>query len=279
MRSGVNSARGVARRWLLLVVGLTFLAVLIPFLFWRAEWFGTPLSNAQIGRDLLATSDPDRMQHALSQVADRIVQGDPTVARFYPEVARLADSSVPQIRETAAWVMGQDNSAPLFHQTLLELLHDSQPLVRMNAALALVRFGDSTGHSEILQMLSGEPLLAPREGVLKRRMDVGQGVGSGSLVARIVTESAALDVRAASPGSLARWTAADGARVEAGQPIAVLAPSSKMAWEALRALYLIGTPEDLAAIGPYARGVAGMPPEVAEQARMTMQAIRERAGP
>lgn len=277
MRFGVHSSRGVARRWLLVVVGLTVLAIVVPFLFWHAEWFGTPLSNAQIGRYLRETSDPDQTQHALSQVADRIVRGDPSVARFYPEVAWLANSSVPQIRETAAWVMGQDNTAPLFHHTLLGMLHDSQPLVRMNAALALVRFGDSAGHAEILQMLSGKPLLAPQEGVLKRMMDVGQSVVSGSVVARILTDGTTLEVRAVSPGSLARWTAADGARVEAGQPLAVLAPNSQMAWEALRALYLIGTPEDLAAIGPYARGVAGMPPEVAEQAGLTMEAIRKRA--
>lgn len=278
MLSTMDSERGVATRWLLLVLGLTFLAILVPFLFWHATWFGTPLTNSQIQRYLTRLNDPEETQHALSLVADRIIRGDRSVTQFYPDIVRLANCSIPQIRETAAWVMGQDNTVPRFHQTLLEMLNDSQPLVRMNAALALVRFRDSSGHSEIVRMLAGEPLLAPESGVLKRIMDVGQSVGTDSLVARILVGKRKLDVRAGVPGSLARWAAADGARVQAGQPIAVLAPSSQMAWEALRALYLIGKPDDLTVIAPYAHGVAGMPAQVAQQARLTMQEIRSRTG-
>ena len=48
--------------------------------------------------------------------------------------------------------------------------------------------------------------------------------------------------------------------------------------EALRALYLIGTPDDLNVIAAYAHGVPAMPPQVAEQARLTMKAIHARAG-
>jgi hypothetical protein len=278
MHSTTGSERGVATRWLLLVLGLTFLAILVPFLFWHATWFGTPLSNSEIQHYLTNLNDPQETQHALSLVADRIIRGDRSVARFYPDVAKLSNCPIPQIRETAAWVMGQDNTVPQFHQTLLELLHDSKPLVRMNAALALVRFRDSSGHAEILRMLSGEPILAPESGVLKRVMDVGKSVGPDSLVAQILVGNKKLDVRAGIPGSLARWTAADGAKVANGQPIALLAPSSQMAWQALRALYLIGTPDDLTVIGPYARGVPGMPAQIAEQAKLTMQEIRSRSG-
>ena len=35
---------------------------------------------------------------------------------------------------------GFDNSAPEFHNALLKLVHDEEPIVRRNAALALVRF-------------------------------------------------------------------------------------------------------------------------------------------
>ena len=55
-----------------------------------------------------------------------------------------------------------------------------------------------------------------------------------------------------------------------------LDPSSDMAWEALRALYIIGKPEDEAAIVPFVHGVAGMPANVATQASATLQAIRSR---
>ncbi len=265
----------VKTRWVFLVVGLTMLAIVVPFLFWRATWFGTPLNNAQIQQDLTNLNNPQQTQHALSLVADRIIRGDKTVARWYPDVERLASCPIPQIRETAAWVMGQDNTVPRFHQTLLELLRDQQPLVRMNAALGLVRFDDSSGHGEILRMLTGEPLLAPEGGRLKRLLNVGQGVNMDTAVARI-EGSKTIEVLAGSPGTLARWTAADGATVAAGDPIAVLSPTPEMAREALRALFLIGQPGDLNAISPYARGLPGMSAEVTQQARFTMQEIRTR---
>ncbi|HVB34773.1 MAG TPA: hypothetical protein VNJ52_10435 [Patescibacteria group bacterium] len=265
----------MATRWIVLVVGITLLAVLVPFLFWRATWFGTPLSNTQIQQDLTHLNHPQQTQHALSLVADRIISGDKSVVRWYPDVARLANCPIPQIRETAAWVMGQDNTVPQFHQTLLELLQDRQPLVRMNAALGLVRFHDPSGHAEIIRMLTGEPLLAPEGGRLKRLLNVGQGVTSGTVVARI-DGSKKIEVLAGVQGSLARWTAADGATVAAGDPVAVIKPTSQMAREALRALFLIGQPGDLNAIAPYARGFPDMSPDVADQARLTMKEIRAR---
>lgn len=260
------------------VIGLTLIAVLVPFLFWRATWFGRPLSDDQIARFLGGWSDPRETQHALSQIADRIIAGDPSVKRWYPEVARLAGCPVLDIRKTTAWVMGQDNSVPEFHQSLLRLLDDPEALVRMNAALSLVRFNDPSGHAEIVQMLAGEPVLAPQSGVLKRRMNVGQSVAGGALVAQIVVAGRKLDLHSALPGSLARWVAADGATVSSGQPLALIAPSQQMAWESLRALYFIGQPADLEVISLYARGVADMPPQVAQQARATIQQIRLRSG-
>jgi len=278
MRPSIHSSRGVAARWLLLVIALTVLSVIVPFFIWHSNWFGVPLTDAQIQHDLTHVDHPRSTQHALSQIADHIVRGDKSVTRWYPEVARLASCPVPQVRETAAWVMGQDNTAQQFHEALLGMLDDSEPLVRMNAALALVRFRDTSGHAIIVKMLAGEPLLAPKEGKLKRVLDVGQGVASETVVARILTGKEEIEVLAGAPGSLAQWRAADGATVAPGEPIAVLSPSREMAWEALRALYLIGTPDDLNVIAPYAHGVAAMPPQVAEQARLTMKAIHARAG-
>lgn len=275
MPSSIQPERRVATRWVLLVIGLTLVAILVPFLFWRATWFGTPMSNAQMQQDLTHLKDPQQTQHALSLIADRIIRGDKSVARWYPDVARLADCPIPQIRETAAWVMGQDNTVPQFHKALLVLLHDHEPLVRMNAALALVRFHDSSGHAEILRMLTGEPLLAPEGGRLKRLLNVDQPVRTDTVVARIDGKKIVVVV-ARMPGRLARWTVADGARVAAGDPIALISPTSEMAREALRALFLIGQPNDLNAIAPYARGLPSMSPQVAEQARMTMQEIHSR---
>ena len=277
MRIRASSERGVATKWLVLVIILTLLSVVVPFFIWHSTWFGTPLSSAQVTRYLEQKNHPQETQHALSQIADRIIAGDKSVARWYPDVARLSTSAVPQIRETAAWVMGQDNASPLFHQTLLEMLRDPDPLVRMNAALALVRFHDASGHAVILQMLAGRPLLAPESGQLKRLANVGESLSTNSIVARIITDHGAIEVPAGQPGSLSQWVAAYGATVTEGQPIAGIAPTSQMVWQALRALYLIGEPSDLNVIAPYARGVPGMPPQVAQQARLTMDEIRSRS--
>jgi len=47
-------------------------------------------------------------------------------------------------------------------------------------------------------------------------------------------------------------------------------------WEALRALYLVGQPEDISAIRPYQRELPEIPDYVRKQAVETEQAIRER---
>ena len=110
---------------------------------------GAPLTDAQIQGYLTSTDHPQQTQHALSQIADRIIRGDKSVARWYPDVVRQATSLTPQVRETAAWVMGQDNTSPQFHETLLGMLDDSEPLVRMNAALALVCGEEEKARGEV----------------------------------------------------------------------------------------------------------------------------------
>jgi hypothetical protein len=45
--------------------------------------------------------------------------------------------------------------------------------------------------------------------------------------------------------------------------------------EALRALYLIGTTDDLPEVAHLARGVDGMSPQIAQQAQATIRAINE----
>jgi vesicle coat complex subunit len=47
--------------------------------------------------------------------------------------------------------MGFDNTSQEFHNALLKLLHDQEPIVRRNAALALVRFNDNSGREELLR--------------------------------------------------------------------------------------------------------------------------------
>jgi biotin carboxyl carrier protein len=258
-----------------LIVALLF--VLMPFLFWRATWFGGPMTDAQIRSALSGKERPRDIQHALAQLEPRIRAGDPGARQWYPSIVALAANPVQQVRLTTAWVMGQDNRSAEFHQALLRLLKDSDVMVARNAALALVRFGDDSGHPAIARMLQPDSLLSPVSGRLQTRLKVGDPVNPGTMVARIQTASGTADVRTSVPGTIVAWNAAEGATVTQGQAIAVSEPSEEMVWEALRALFLIGTPADLPDVERYARQVEGMSYQVREQAQLTAQAIQHRA--
>ena len=140
--------------------------VLVPYLFWRGTWFGRPLTDGEIDRFLQQSSNPRRTQHALVQISERIMRGEKTVCRWYPAVEQVSLKSEPEVRAMAAWLMGQDNQYASFHRRLSALLQDSEPMVRRNAALALVRFGDRQGKSEIQAMLRPFLLKASRAGTL-----------------------------------------------------------------------------------------------------------------
>src|SRR6202030_2780296 len=169
---------GLKRRWLFVILALTFLFVLMPFPFWQTTWCGKPLNDAQLQKSLVDREHPREIQHALSQVADRMLARDAftrdSARQFYPQVAQIAQNGQDELRLTAAWVMGQDNSIPDFHQELVRLLQDPNPMVRRNAALALVRFGDASGLAEIRSMLQPSAIAALSGGsALDERLKAG----------------------------------------------------------------------------------------------------------
>ena len=255
------------------------LVVLITFLFWYQTWFGRPLGDRELGRYLSDTSVPHKTQHALAQLSTRMARGDGTTQRWYPEIIALAQNKEPQLRSMAAWVMGQDNHSEAFHQTLRGLIEDPAPLVRWNAALALVRFGDAVGEPELQAMLQTFTLTAPRAGTLKFRLQEQDAVQSGGIVARITEGNNASTVDVLSPvaGKIDRLAAKDGVQIRAGDAIAVVAPGEAQVFEALRALVLIGRSDALPEVERFAAGVPGMPARVRQQALLTAQAIRQRA--
>jgi hypothetical protein len=177
----------------------------------------------------------------------------------------------------AAWVMGQDTQSAAFHSMLLKLLRDPEAMVRWNAALALVRFGDPAGGPELHFMLRPYGLRAPQSGTVIFRLKEQETVSAGSLIARIKeNDKRVAEVRSPLAGRMERCVAKDGAQVEAGQEIATISPGWEQVWEALRALYLLGRPADLNDVERFARGVAGMPNGVRQQAVLAAQAIRSR---
>src|SRR5204862_3008962 len=122
------------------------------------------------------------IQHAWVQLGDRMSHGDANAKRWYPDLILLATNPVEEVRNTDAWVMGQDTSAPGFHQTLLKMLNDPSPLVRGNAALSLVRFGDASGRAQIVALLESVQITASEPGNVVDLSAVGTTIHQGGVV-------------------------------------------------------------------------------------------------
>ena len=254
-----------------------WLIVLMPFLFWWRTWFGRQLSDADLNQYLHDTEHPRHIQHALVQIGDRIAQHDASVKKYYPEMVNLAGFSAEEIRNTDAWAMGQDNSDEDFHQTLLKLLNDPSPTVRGNAALALVRFGDSSGRQQIVALLRSARIVATVAGTLADIAKAGTSVREGGLIAKIESGSRATEIRSPLTGRVRSMNFQRDAQVAAGDELAIVDPGADQVWEALRALYIIGMPADSDAVASYEHAMPDMPDRIRQQASLTLQAIRERA--
>ncbi len=274
-----SSAKQPGPRVKLLVFGVAFLMVLVPFLFWKGTWFGSQLSAEKMNEYLQAAAKPRNTQHALLQISEKLAHSDFEAARqWYPAVLRLSSHPVSEVRTTVAWLMGQDTQQKAFHEALSVLVQDLNPLVRRNAALALVRFNDSRGRPELLAMLRAFTIQAPREGVLRYRLEEEDSVSTGTLLFRLETgDTEPVDVRSPVPGFVERKLVEDQKQVKAGEDILTLSPSEDQVWEALRALYLIGEPGDSAEIERYAARVLHMAERTRQQARLTIEAIKKRS--
>jgi len=255
---------------------LAFSFVLMPYLLWNATWFGKPLTDEQLTKALNDHEHARNIQHAFAQIEIRMEKGDPTVRQWYPQLVTLSHDPLAEIRLTDAWVMGQDPSNRDFRQALLALLADSNPMVQRNAALSLVRFRDATGRPQILSMLRPYALDAPIDGVLKVRLKPGDALNPGTMVGKIVAAADSRELRCEVPGTLHNWAVPDGTKVAKGDVLLYISPSPEMVWEALRALYIVGASEDGSSVAPYARGIEGMPPQIQQQATLTLNAIRGR---
>ena len=253
-----------------------WLIVLMPFLFWWNTWFGRQLSTRQLTEYLQDAKHPRHIQHALVQIGERMTRHDPSVTQWYPQVVRLAAYPVEDVRNTDAWVMGQDTSGAGFHESLLKMLADPSLTVRGNAALSLVRFGDATGRPQILELLQPATVTAPQPGKVIDTSTVGTAIHQGGVVAKIQANTQSIEIRSPISGRLRSLSAQTGQTVGAGAQIATIDPGTEQVWEALRALYLIGQPDDIAAVLPYERELPDIPDHIRQQAKETEKAIRER---
>jgi hypothetical protein len=253
-----------------------WLIVLMPFLFWWSTWFGRRLSNSQITEYLNDDKHPRHIQHALVQVGERMARQEAGAAPWYPQLLRLASHPVEEVRNTDAWVMGQDTSTTAFHETLLTMLQDSSRIVRGNAALSLVRFGDAAGRAQIVALLRPASIIAPAAGRVIDMDKMGTFVRQGGLITKLQGGERTTEIRSPISGRIRSISVATGAIVTAGTEVATIDPNSEQVWEALRALYLVGQLDDLPAVRIYERNMPEMPDHLREQALLTEKAIQTR---
>ncbi len=267
---------GMSRTQKLLFFLVAWLICLMPFLFWWNTWFGRKLTDQQLNDYLHDSKKPRHIQQALVQVGERITRHDGNVRQWYPALVSLAADPVEEVRNTDAWVMGQDATGAGFHDALLHMLNDPSPMVRGNAALSLVRFGDASGRQQIVALLQPAHIPSPQSGTIVDADRPGTAIHQNGLIARMRSGSGTLEIRSPIPGRI-RSVAGTGANVGAGAEVAIVDPSTEQVWEALRALYLIGQTDDLPAVLPYERDLPDNSNDVRQQAIQTEKAIRARA--
>lgn len=267
--------------WLIIVASLF---IIVPFLTWYFTWFGRSLSDEKIVEYLADEKKPRNIQHALTQIEQRIEKGDPTVRKFYPRILELTKSPTGEVRKTVAWVMGQDNTSEEFHRALVSLLGDSEPLVRRNAALQLVRFGDGSGRPELRAMLQPFEAKSPINGTIVSILAVGSQLRAGTLLARIRLMNATptgtqpgdvQEFRAPVDGQIVAVSVKEGDAVSAGKTIASLKPDEASVKACLRAFNYVGTKDDLSTIEPYA---ASSDADIRKVALAATESIRLRGG-
>ena len=256
-----------------------WLVVLMPFMFWWSTWFGRALTSKEMNEYLNDNTHPRHIQHAIVQLGQRMSRHDPSAARWYPDLVRLASNPREEVRSTDAWVMGQDTGGQGFHETLrkcwttLRLLCAATPRCPWSASAT------SSGRAQIVSLLQPVVISAPSAGRIIDTAAVGTAIHQGGLVAKLQDSNAQQTTELRSPitGRVRTLSTATGASVVSGATVATVEPGEDQVWEALRALYLIGQPEDLPAIRPYERELPEVPERLRQQAIETEKAIQERA--
>ena len=173
-------------------------------------------------------------------------------------------------------MMGFDNRAPEFHDALSILLKDQEPIVRRNAALALVRFDDRSGREELLSILKPFAVKAPATGTIASSMQEGATVARRTLLARIQQPDGSVsEIRSPLPGRVNKILKPNGSQVSRDDEVLTLNSDEQSVWEALRGLSFVGTKDDLQLVQSYGTS-AEVSSRIKDQASLTAKAIQSR---
>ena len=256
---------------------LALLFVFGAFLTWYFTWFGRELSDQDISTYLADDKHPRKVQHALLQIQQRIDKNDPSARQWYPRLISLAGNPETELRLTVAWLMGFDNRSEDFHAALLKLLSDSEPIVRRNAALALIRFKDASGREELRSVLKPYPIRSGPQGVLNSSLHAGSSVSRGSLIARLKKpDGEVVELRSPLIGKVETIAVEGGGNVAQDQIILTLSSDEESVWESLRGLSLIGEADDVKLIEEYLQNPTSKSDRIKEQAALTIKSIQSR---
>ena len=128
-----------------------------------------------------------------------------------------------------------------------------------------------------MALLQPARITAPAAGRIADSDRPGTSIREGGLIAKLAASGSSqiVEIRSPIPGRI-RSVAQTGANLGQGSELAVIDPATEQVWEALRALYLIGQPEDIPSIQPYERDLPDVSNDVRQQAIETERAIRRR---
>ena len=269
-----SQASGASRT--AVAVGLVVVAavIVITSFLRQSERQRAPLTDAQISAFLHDDADPDGIVYTIEQLHRRRQQGE-TLAPWAEEVMRLAGHPNEQVRHAVAHLMAAE-PRPEFHRMLLRMLSSETLLVRNAAALSLSAYDDSSGHEQIATMLQPSVVDAPQPGHVQSVVSAGSRVSHGSIIAAVQSGSRAMPVLSPVSGRIRSMSVQDGDLVSAGTRVAVIEPGPEQVAVALQALQKIGKPQDLPFVLALGKG-AEMPDDVRQQAKVTEDAIRQRA--
>jgi len=235
-----------------LVAGLVLVTMLVAYCSWYGSSFGRGLNDDQIFERLDPGVAPRDIQHALSQLEERLSPTYPGRERFREKVVELARSEHVEIRRQVAWVMGRE-PAPDYREGLVGLIDDADPGVRFNAACSLSNFNDPRARRRLIEALKPIEIRAPATGTMELKIGEGGAASLGGGIGLVTTpDGDEIEVRTPLNGIILQLPQGDEGEVEKGGVIVILEPSSKNVENVLVALRAVGLAEDAPLIQQWA---------------------------
>ncbi len=254
-------------------------SAVVTMIFWYQVTFSRRLDDAALLDALRPEATVRQVQHGFEEVTHRFEAGAPGMDRWAGLVVEASRREETPVRRAAAWSMQYAAARPDFAARLREMMgSDRDETVRRMAACALSKAGDASARPTLRSMLENYTITSPVAGKVDSILPAGRRAELDGLVAKIQrADGTRVEAPGTVPGRILEVKVAEGAEVVAGSPLVVVAPDPEHALNAVVALALVGTPEDL----PLIQSLAGAQPaagaRVAEQVPAVVAAIQARA--